>query len=150
MFRLACFACLAVLFAGYSGAARAQTSWTVKTFVAPMGIDAAHARIKSVLARCWKDELDSRVTGLHFEHAEVPPVPRSGGVTIRLSWYRGESDKPRGLLQRAFDIELQPDPAGTRVRVIAHIRRPDVGDDVEAWLGGRQRCFAQRNPEPQR
>lgn len=143
-------ACLAAIFAGLSGAAHAQTSWTVKTFVAPLSLDAAHGRIKSTLARCWKDELDSRVIGLHFEHAEMPPVPRSGGVTIRLSWHRGEADKPRGLLQRAFDIELLPDPAGTRVRVIAHIRRPDLGDDVEAWLKGRERCFAGRNPSPER
>jgi hypothetical protein len=140
-------ACLAALFAGLSFAAQAQSAAPVKRATVAVPLETAYARAKVALERCWNDELDSRVNGLHHQKAEIPAFSR-GGVTLRMAWYRGSGDRPGPLLGRAFDIRLEPDGAGTRLIVLAHIARPEYADDIEAWLKGRERCFVGRPPEP--
>ena len=109
--------------------------------------DAALARLRAAVAKCWSDDYDSRVLGLYRETAEVPASAASG-ATVRLEWQKVRNDRPAGLLKRAFDIALVPDGGATRVTVLAYLPRSDVGHDIEAWLAGRERCFAGRYPSP--
>lgn len=125
--------------------AAGQNAAPVHTFHTAQPVDAVMARLRAATARCWKDEYDSRVHGLHQEIAEFPAATRQG-ATVRLAWYRTVNDKPAGLLKRAFDIALVPDGGGTRVTVHAYIPRSDVGRDIEAWLQGREKCFQGRYP----
>ncbi len=126
--------------------AAGQNAAPIHAFRTAQPADAVLARLRTAAARCWKDEYHSRVNGLYQEMAEIPAAVSRQGATVRLAWYRTVDDKPAGLLKRAFDIVLAPDGTGTRVTVLAHIPRSDVGRDIEAWLQGREKCFEQRYP----
>lgn len=145
------FACaLALALAGAPGVAAAQSSVAVPVhafrYAGPPA--AALARLRHVVARCWSDDYDSRVHGLYREVARLPTAVGAGGATIRLEWIKLRGESPAGLLQRAFDIRLAPENGGTRVTVLVYIPRSDLGRDVEAWLAGREKCFAARYPSP--
>ena len=109
--------------------------------------DAALARLRTAVEKCWNDEYDSRVLGHYREGAEVP-ARAAGGATLRLEWRRVVGDRTAGLLKRAFDIALVPDGGATRITVLAYGPYFEVGRDVEAWLAGRTRCFERNRPMP--
>lgn len=109
--------------------------------------DAALARIRPVVARCWQDDYDSRVLGRYREVVDVSAAP-GGEVTVRLEWRRVVDDRAGDMLKRAFDIALVPDGGATRVTVLVYGPHSEVGRDVEAWFAGREKCFERRTPSP--
>ena len=127
--------------------AAAQSAAPVREFRISGTPDAAITKLHAVAARCWHDDYDSRVHGFYREVAHFPPSGGRGG-TVRLEWQRVENDRTVGLLKRVIDIVLSADGAGTRVTVLAYGPYARIGEDVEAWLNGRQRCFAGRYPSP--
>ena len=128
-------------------AAQSAVAVQVHTFRFAGTPDAALAKLRARTAKCWSDDYDSRVLGMYREVAEIPASAASG-ATVRLEWHKVRNDKTTGMLKRAFDIALTRDGGGTRVTVLAYIPRPDVGQDIEAWLAGREKCFAERYPSP--
>jgi hypothetical protein len=109
--------------------------------------DAALARLRVAVERCWSDDYDSRVLGPYRQVAEIP-ASAAGGATVRLEWRRVVGEKTAGLLKRAFDIALVPEGSDTRVTVLVYGPYSEVGRDVEAWFAGRAQCFERYRPEP--
>jgi hypothetical protein len=107
--------------------------------------DAALARLRAAVERCWSDDYDSRVHGLHRQVADVPAAA-SGGATVRLEWHRVVGEKTAGVLRRAFDVALAPEGGATRVTVLVYGPYSEVGRDVEAWFAGRAQCFERYRP----
>lgn len=107
--------------------------------------DAALARLRAAAERCWSDDYDSRVHGLHRQVAEIP-ASASGGATVRLEWRRVVGEKTAGMLKRAFDVALVPEGGATRVTVLVYGPYSEVGRDVEAWFAGRAQCFERYRP----
>ncbi|MCW5773310.1 MAG: hypothetical protein KIT16_16840 [Rhodospirillaceae bacterium] len=146
--RIAALAALAVAAASGVASAQLTNGAPVHSFRYGGSPEAALARLRLVLQRCWNDEYDSRVHGPYQEAADVPSAIGPSGATIRLDWIRLVRDRPAGLLKRGFELRLQAEGGTTRVSVVAFVPRPDVGRDVEAWLAGRDKCFAGRYPSP--
>ena len=142
------FACPLLSAAPSGAAAQSAVAVPVHGFRYAGTPDAALQRLRAAVSRCWSDDYDSRVLGRYREAAEIPAAAGPGGATARLEWVRVTGDRPSGLLKRAFDIALAPDAGATRVTVLAYVPRPDVGRDIEAWLAGRQQCFAAKYPAP--
>ena len=129
------------------GAAQSVVAVPIHTFRFARSPDAALARLRIAVAKCWSDDYHSRVLGLYREVADVP-ASAAGGATVRLEWQRVVNDTTAGLLKRAFDIALVPDGGATRVTVLAYGPHFEVGRDIEAWLAGRAKCFEGRYPSP--
>jgi hypothetical protein len=140
---------IAALAGAGTAAAQSGVAVQIHAFRFAGAPDAALAKLRERTAKCWSDDYDSRVHGMYREVAEMPASAASG-ATVRLEWHKVRNDRLAGLLKRSFDIVLSPPDrgGGTRVTVHAYIPRNDVGHDIEAWLAGREKCFAQRYPSP--
>jgi len=139
--------CSALLFPASIAPAFAQSAVAVPVhnFRFAGAPDAALARLRVAVERCWSDDYDSRVHGLHRQVAEVPASAASG-ATVRLKWHRVVGEKTTGMLKRAFDIALVPEGGATRVTVLVYGPYSEVGRDVEAWFAGRAQCFERYRP----
>jgi hypothetical protein len=129
-------------------AAQSVVAVVAHRFEVAMPIDTVLQRLRQAVARCWSDDYDSRALGRYREAAEIPSAASGGRASVRLEWVRVVNDKSGPMLKRAFDINLAQDGAVTHVTVLAYGPRTDVGRDIEAWVQGRERCFAERYPSP--